>query len=260
MPAQHFSHVLSRLSIAASGRVAPNVLWSGGMAERRTAAPPLELDLAPVPLPRRAAFRRVLAALKAEGRPFVVGGPLALSVHAGRLVDDALEILFRPEDAPAAHEGLATAGFRVEPRPDGVTSRVAYGEHHVLLRWGLPPPLGGPLDDAWFDGARRTFLVDLRVRIAPAEELVWTRIVALGETSAADGALDAVLLRRGAALDWDRLLGRLAGQEELLPGILFLFLHRHGEAGRRALPGEVLARLLRRLNSAGPPAVEPHAP
>lgn len=49
-------------------------------------------DPEPLSLGRRAMYRRVLALLGSQERPFVIGGALGLSLHLGRLIDGELEL------------------------------------------------------------------------------------------------------------------------------------------------------------------------
>src|SRR3972149_3256949 len=66
------------------------------------------LDLAPLPLGRRAAYRRVLAVLKAEKRRFLVGGGLGVSAHLARVVGEGLTGDLAPAAAAARPPPLPT--------------------------------------------------------------------------------------------------------------------------------------------------------
>lgn len=208
-------------------------------------------------LGRRAAWRRVIAVLKARKQRFVVGGALGLSLWLDRLVDGELELLVRPEEAAAALAALETAGFRIEPEGESA-ARAGSRDRGARLAWGLPPPLGGALDEVWFAASRRRRLLDLRVRVAPLEELVFVRLAAQGD-SLGDDVVREAILAHGPALDWPRLLRRAAGLEALLLAHVYLLRHRHGERARAAVPSAVLAELRERvdaLNSEPPAPVE----
>jgi hypothetical protein len=211
-------------------------------------------------LPRRAAYRRVIAVLKARKLPFAVGGSLALSFHIGALVDGDLELLVPPADADAVRATLETAGFRLEPEESAL--RVHYGDHWMRVAWGLPEPLGGPLDAGWFEHAKKVRLLDMRVRLAPLEELIWARLSTTGAASLADPGLREAFIRHGAGLDWRRLLGRLAGFESLVLAHVFLLHHTHPELAREAFPRPIVRALLDRvdlMNSSASSVVQPPA-
>ncbi len=208
-------------------------------------------------LGQRAAYRRVLAVLKAQSLPFVVAGALGLSVYVGTLFEGDLELFVRPNDAPAVLAALSAAGFRLAVDDERGDATVEYAGFVVRLAWRIPPPLGGDVDDAWFSHSVRRHVLGLRVRIAPPEELLWMRIAApQGPASLPDPLVDALLIERGRSLRWDRLLDRLAGIEALTLAHVFLFRHRHPEAARSCVPPDVQETLQRRVNSGAGESVE----
>lgn len=230
--------------------MAPYVLFCIWMVRPTSGAPDSNLDLG-----RRASYRRILAVLKAQRRPFVVVGALATAAHLQRPVEGDLEVYLREDDAPAALAALGAAGFKLEPVGGEGRYRVGYGDHSMLLAWRLPPPLGGAVDAAWFSNSARRSLLDLRLRIAPAEELLWLRIATLGERIG-DDLIDGLLLRYGRQLAWDRLLARMAGLEALVLAHLFLFAHRHPDVASSAITPGVIRSLLARLNASANSSAE----
>jgi hypothetical protein len=226
------------------------------MAERFQALPPLPTEEESLPLAQRAAYRRVLAVLKAQRLPFLVVGPIGLSVHLGRLVDQGqLEIAVRPVDREAVLAAMEGAGFKVEGEDQSTEARVSYGDYVVKIAWGLPAPLTGRLDDAWFVHAVRAHFVDLRVWIAPVEELLWTRLASLAASGVPDPVIEDLLLKHGTQLDWRRLQERTIGLEGLFLAEIFLLHHRQPTAARQAVPTWVLGSLLDRLNAAASTSV-----
>lgn len=217
----------------------------------------LELDATGYDLGRRAAYRRVLGLLKAREQPFVVAGALALSCHLGHRIDGDLDLIVPEPFAATALAACEGAGFRVQPDHAARRAAISYAGEVVRLAWGLPSPLGGGLDGVWFERAVRARVFELRVRVAPLEELLWLRIATDGGASLGDAVVEEALVRHGAGLDWERLLARLAGLEPLLLAHVFLLQHRHGDAVFRAVPRPVVARLLARVNAGAAPSVEP---
>jgi len=221
------------------------------MAERFHALPPLPGEEECLALAQRAAYRRVLAVLKAQRLPFLVVGQIGLSLHLGRLVDQGkLELAVRPVDREAVLAAMEGAGFKVEPAEQAQDAQVSYGDYVVNIAWGLPAPLTGRLDDAWFESAVRAHFVDLRVWIAPVEELLWTRLATMAIEGVPDAVVEDLLLSHGPSLDWRRLQERTIGLEGLLLAEIFLVHHRQPAAARQAIPSWVLGSLLDRLNAA----------
>ena len=115
--------------------------------------------------------------------------------------------------------------------------------------------LTGDLDDAWFVHAHRAQLVDLRVWLAPLEEMIWARLAGRAQEGAPDPVVEELLLTHGPQLDWRRFQERMVGLEGLLLAEIFLLHHRHPGAARRAVPAWVLGSLLDRLNAAASTSV-----
>jgi hypothetical protein len=208
------------------------------------------LDLEPLSLGRRAMYRRVLALVSAQDRPYVVGGALGLSLQLGQLIDGELELYFNADDVPVVLTGVEGAGLKVEVDDDHGRARITYGDHRAVIRWALPTPLFGEIDPAWFDHARRTRFLGLRVRVAPVEELLWLRVAVPSAASVGDPLIGQLLLGRGENLDWGRLLMRMAGLEALLLAHLFLFWHQYPESARTIIPVWVVTALRGRLDQA----------
>ncbi|MBI4510898.1 MAG: hypothetical protein HY698_14795 [Deltaproteobacteria bacterium] len=243
--------------------MASNVLFPELMMQRTPGGARPELDLPQFSLASRAAYRRVMAVLKGRKRPFLVGGAIGISAQIGIVVDGDLELLVRPSDARDVLDAFSAAGFRVIPDPSLPRARVEYGPVAVTVSWGLPDPLGGVIDEAWFEYSKRVHLLDLRVRVAPIEELLWLRIAAASDDRVGDPVVEEVLLSHGHELDWQRLLLRLAGLEALACSYLFLLFYRHGARGFRAIPPSVLETLIDRSTeslSLPPSGQGTHAP
>jgi hypothetical protein len=203
----------------------------------------LPLDPEPLSLGRRATYRRILALLGSQPRPFVVGGAIGLSLQLGRLIDGQLELFMRAEDVPEALDAVTATGLKIERDDPHGKARITYGEHRVVVRWALPTPLFGEVDDAWLARSRRTRFLGIRVRVAPIEELLWLRMAIPSAASVSDPLIPQVFLARGATLDWPHLLSRMGGLEALLLAHLFLFWHQYPESARAVIPTWVITAL-----------------
>jgi hypothetical protein len=209
------------------------------------------LDAEPLSLGRRATYRRILALLGAQPKPYVVGGAIGLSLHLGRLIDGQLEIFLRAEDVPEALESVAATGLKVERDDARSRARVTYGDHRALVRWALPTPLFGEIDESWVARSRRTRFLGIRVRVAPIEELLWLRMAIPSAASVGDPLISQVFLVRGAKLDWPHLLTRMAGLEALLLSHIFLFWHQYPESAREVIPPWVVSALRAQIDDGG---------
>lgn len=210
----------------------------------------------PISLGQRAAYRRLLAVLKANKLPFVVAGAMGFALHLPHFVDGDLEVYLDPETAPAALAAMSASGFRMKTDEDRGEAHVEYAGYVIRLCWRLPAPLGGTIDEAWFQHAERKHFLGLRVRVAPIEELLWVRVAVPGPASLGDPLIPELLHECGERLDWGRLLSRLAGLEALFLAHVFQFHHTDPDSARRTFPQEILDTLLRRLNAGAGESVE----
>jgi hypothetical protein len=232
--------------------MAPNLLLINVMAEHSPVGKKFALDPEPLALGRRATYRRILAVLKAQGSPFVVTGAVGLSLQVGRLIDGELEVYMRSRDVPDALTVIKATGLKVEADDQKGRARIFHGDHRVTVRWALPSPLFGSIDDAWFRHARRTHFLGVRVKAAPIEELLWLKIAAPGPASVGDVLIPQLLLERGEDLDWNRLLVRLRGLEALVLAHIFLFWHQYPESARVIVPEWVVEKLRQGVYMDGP--------
>jgi len=220
------------------------------MTESSPQARRLRLDPDTLSLGRRAMYRRVLALIGAQDRRFAIGGALGLSLQLGRLIDGELEVYFEETGIGEVLAAVEKAGLKVDVKESQGKARVTYGDHRCTLRWMLPQPLFGGIDDAWFERARRTRFLGLRVRVAPVEELLWLRIAVPSGASVGDPLIAQLLLGRGENLDWPQLLMRTVGLEALLLSHLFLFWHQYPESARTIVPAWVVTVLRAKLEQA----------
>jgi hypothetical protein len=226
------------------------------MSERMPMGNRQALELEPLSQGRRAAYRRVLAVLKANGFPFVVAGAVGLAAHLGRFLDGDLEVYLGPDVAPAAIAAMSTAGFRMTVDEAKGQVLVDYAGYLIKVAWRLPHPLGGVVDDAWLQHAVKAHVLGLRIKVAPLEELLWIRVAVPGVASVSDPLVPELLRERGRTLDWSRLLVRLAGLEALFLAHVFLFHHLHPEAAKSTVPHHLIETLIGRLNGAASESVE----
>jgi hypothetical protein len=79
------------------------------------------------------------------------------------------------------------------------------------------------VDELWFDNAVREKVLDLDVKLIPAEEMIWSKGLIM-ERERYDGADVAHVIRaRGKQLDWRRLLDRYKQYWRALLSHLVLF-------------------------------------
>lgn len=199
------------------------------------------------PDPKVTAFYcHVLRTLAEAGLPFLVGGALGLRFYAGiiRHTKD-LDIFLRSADYPRVLQKLAAQGYRTELTDPHWLAKVFCEEHYIDLIFASGKGLG-LVDDDWFEHAVEGEVLDLPVRLIPAEEMIWSKALIM-ERERYDGADIAHLLRaRGPELDWSRLLRRFGSYWRVLLSHLILFGFIY-PSERSQIPAWVLTELLSRV-------------
>ena len=206
------------------------------------------MELAPVGLDpgTREFYVRTLAVLNEAGVPFLVGGAYALAEHAGieRHTKD-LDVFVRRADRDAILKTLGAAGYRTELAFPHWLAKAHGKDGFVDVIYSSGNGVT-EVDDEWFAHASDGEILDVPVKLCPAEEMIWSKSY-VQERERFDGADIAHLIRcRGEALDWDRLLRRFGDHWRILFGhlITFGFIYP-GERGK--VPARVLDELSGRL-------------
>jgi hypothetical protein len=199
-------------------------------------------------------YRHLLQTLQAQGVPFVVGGAFGFAHFTGiRRPTKDLDIFIRQRDWAQLEQLAHGLGYRTELPFAHWLGKVHDDCGFVDVIFNSGNGLS-PVDDAWFEHACDAQLFELPVRVAPAEESLWTKAFIM-ERERYDGADVAHLLHACAPrLDWQRLLSRFDPHWRVLLShlVLFGFIYP-GE--RSKIPRWVMDDLTERLRAEthGPP-------
>jgi predicted nucleotidyltransferase len=200
-------------------------------------------------------YRHVLRTLGDEGVPFLVGGAFAFAHFTGiqRYTKD-LDLFILRDDYERIAEMLGRAGYRTELTFPHWLAKAHSADGFVDLIFNSGNGLL-PVDEGWFAHATSAEVLDVPVKLAPAEEGLCSKAFIM-ERERYDGADVAHLIRSlGERMDWARLLGRFGPHWRVLLSHLVLFGYVYpGE--RDKVPcwvmDELLARLAEELQGAPP--------
>jgi hypothetical protein len=194
----------------------------------------------------RAFYQSAMRALQQDGVPFLVGGAYSFSRYTGieRHTKD-FDIFLRQEDAQAALDSLARAGYLTELSFPHWLGKAFCGESYVDVIYGSGNGLAR-VDDLWFTHSTKAVVLDVPTLLCPVEETIWSKAFVM-ERERYDGADIAHLLRaRAPKLDWSRLLRRFGPHWRLLLNYLVLFGFIY-PAERDLIPRWVMDRLIAEL-------------
>ena len=201
-----------------------------------------------IPDLERHVYGDALEALNDAGVPYVISGMYAVYAYTGicRETKD-LDLLLVPSAVVPAAEALKKAGFEVRLVDEHWLAKALKGAQIDLI-FGMSNGIGF-VDRMWHERSRPAVFAGTPVRVAPPEELIWHRLF-IGERHRFDMA-DVVhlILCRGDALDWDRLLARVGNYWRLLASQLHFFDFVYPEFPSR-VPDRIRRTLRERMDAA----------
>jgi hypothetical protein len=190
--------------------------------ERRvTARPPRRTDLASPNA--QAVYRSVMEALQASDVPFLVGGAYAFTPFTGipRSTKD-FDLFVAKTDIARALEVLDAAGFRTELTFPHWLGKAYQGKEFVDLIFSSGNGVA-PVDEDWFTNAPTGEVLGVQVRLAPAEEMLWSKSFVMERERYDGGDVIHLLRARAEKLDWNRVLDRFGPYWRVLLSNLILF-------------------------------------
>jgi hypothetical protein len=192
-------------------------------------------------------YRRVMGQLDEQGIPFLVGGAYAFERYTGiaRHTKD-FDLFIHPRDVERALALLAADGCTTDvPFPHWL-AKAHCGEDVVDLIYSSGNGVA-LVDDDWFRHSVAETVLEVPVRLIPAEEMIWSKAFIM-ERERYDGGDVAHILRACAdTLDWPRLLGRFDGNWRVLFQHLVVFGFIY-PCERARVPAAVMRELMGRLD------------
>jgi hypothetical protein len=179
--------------------------------------------LSAVETPSRAFYREAMETLTRASVPFLVGGSFAFLHQSGidRNTKD-LDLFVRPEDVHKLLEACATAGYTGDLVHSHWLAKIKSKDAFVDVIFNSGNGMA-PVDDGWFEHSVVREVLGMEVRIAPAEETLWSKAFVM-ERERFDGADVAhIILMHGDKLDWKRILERFGPHWRLLFAHLTLY-------------------------------------
>ena len=174
------------------------------------------------------------------------GGAYAFERYTGigRHTKD-FDLFIHPRDVQPALDTLRAAGCDTKLCFPHWLGKAHCGEDVVDLIFSSGNGVA-LVDDLWFQHSVTEHVLDVPVRLIPAEEMIWSKAFVM-ERERFDGADVAHILRACAeTLDWPRLLQRFDGYWRVLLQHLVMFGFIY-PSERARIPAAVLRELMSRL-------------
>lgn len=191
-------------------------------------------------------YREALDCLERSGVSFLLGGAYALAHHTGiiRRTKD-LDIFIRPADCGQVLRAFDEEGYRTEVTDTDWLAKAHREPYFVDIIFSSGNAIA-TVDDGWFDHATFVRTLGRDVKIAPVEEMIWSKAFVM-ERERFDGAdVLHLILKRGRRIDWIRLLERMAEHWHVLLAHLVLFQYCY-PSERENVPLWVLDSLQKKI-------------
>jgi hypothetical protein len=192
-------------------------------------------------------YRAALGKLDANHLPYLVGGAYAFARYTGieRHTKD-FDIFIRREDWPRAKEILEGAGYKTDLTfPHWLGKAFSEGEDFIDLIFSAGNGVA-IVDEIWFEKAVDEVVLDMNVKLIPAEEMIWSKGLIM-ERERFDGADVAHVIHAiGTKLDWRRLIDRYAQHWRGLYAHIVLFGYIY-PSDRSNVPAWVVEELTQRV-------------
>ena len=150
----------------------------------------------------REALKQVAVTLKQSGLPFALIGGYAVWARGGPEPDHDVDFMVAAEDAPAAAEKLAEAGFQVVQPPEDWLFKV-YTENVMVDV--IHRDSGTPASRAVVEDADQIEVLSVKMPVLSGTELLVQKLNALNEHSCDFARLLPVARALREQVEWDRV-------------------------------------------------------
>src|SRR5437762_4129161 len=206
-------------------------------------APASDLDRASLEF-----YQHAMRLMEEGNLPYLVGGAYAFARYTGieRHTKD-FDIFIRRSDFARASKILARAGYETDLSFPHWLGKAFKGENFIDLIFSAANGVE-VVDDLWFKYAVPGRVLEMDVKLIPAEEMIWSKGLIM-ERERYDGADVAhVIYAVGDKLDWRRLIERYGKYWRALYAhiILFGFIY---PSQRAKIQTSVMNEMAERLNA-----------
>jgi hypothetical protein len=197
-------------------------------------------------------YGEALDALDRAGIRYLLGGAMALNAYTGIWRDTKDLDVFVPEKTVARVLGtLEDAGFETEVTDPLWLAKGWRGDLFADVIHATHNGTGS-VDETWFENAKEISVLDRRVFVIPAEEMILSKIFVVAKDRCdADDVLHVIFATRGE-LDWERMLDKIGDHWELLLAYLHFYRYVY-PSHTHYLPDRVMKLLLERYKEEAAP-------
>src|SRR5688572_19748503 len=150
-------------------------------------------------------LKKVVAALRDNEIPYLLGGSLAFWAHGGPERRRDLDFMLKPADGERALEALTAEGLRPEKPPEGWLYKAWDGDVLVDL---IFHPKGLEIDDGVIARGEDREVLSMPLKVMALEDVLCTKLLALHEHHLDYSSLLQMARALRATVDWEEVRTR----------------------------------------------------
>lgn len=203
-------------------------------------------------------YKEALELLEESGAEFMLGGAFCMFEYTGIYRDTKdLDIFCKPTEYPKILKFFGDKGYQTELTDVRWLAKVFKGEYFIDIIFDTVNNICR-VDDTWLQHAPEMEFVGCKVRMLPAEELIFCKLYVQNRERFDGADVNHVLLKQGKNLDWKRLMQRMDPHWHILLAQLVMFQFVYPSDFHDIIPRWVFDELMMRAQQQYdiPPAVE----
>lgn len=203
-------------------------------------------------------YKEALELLEESGAEFMLGGAFCMFEYTGIYRDTKdLDIFCKPSEYPKILKFFGDKGYQTELTDVRWLAKVFKGEYFIDIIFDTVNNICR-VDDTWLQHAPEMEFVGCKVRMLPAEELIFCKLYVQNRERFDGADVNHVLLKQGKNLDWKRLMQRMDPHWHILLAQLVMFQFVYPSDFHDIIPRWVFDELMMRAHQQYdiPPAVE----
>ncbi|MBC5991236.1 nucleotidyltransferase [Pontibacter cellulosilyticus] len=161
-------------------------------------------------------YREALGILAESKIDFLVGGGFALRLYTDIMRDTKdLDVFCRSGDCPKMLKVFKEQGYETELTDARWLAKAKSGENFMDIIFNNPGNHCA-VDDTWFEKSVKSELLDIKVRVIPAETLIWSKLYVQNRERYDGADINHIILRYGKKLDWKWLWSHMETHWQLV--------------------------------------------
>lgn len=194
-------------------------------------------------------YREALDMLNQSGASYMLGGAFAFFHYTGIFRDTKdLDVFCKSSEYPKIMKFFADQGYRTELTDARWLAKVFKNDYFIDIIFDTVNNIVR-VDDTWYNFAAESEFQGLRVKIIPAEELIWAKMYVQNRERFDGADVNHLILKTGSKLDWKRLLSRMDQHWHLLLATIITFQFVYPSDYMELIPRWLFEELLERARA-----------